>query len=60
MLQQVWGRLTFFIGVFKKPNPILQREGVAEAGSVSAKLYQLYAMIANDRFVKDIKEKIAL
>jgi len=32
------------------------REGVAEAGSVSAKLYQLYAMIANDSKNKTVDE----
>ena len=37
-----------FNGALRKPNLILQRERVAKAGNVSAKLYQLYAMIADE------------
>ena len=36
-----------------KANPILQREGVAEAGNVSAKLYRLFSIIREEGWVGD-------
>ena len=39
-----WGGWLFIL----KPNPILQREGVAKAGNVSAKLYQLFSINKDD------------
>merc|ERR1711971_616503 len=36
------------------------REGVAEAGNISAKLYLLYAMMAEERLVGDVKGKFTL